>query len=338
MVVMKNYTHLTQNEREVIFLQLGQGLSFRQIGVRLGRHYTTVAREMARNTLPPERDCEEAPRYSPAQASLLSVQRRQTSKRGRLEEEPDLQRFVIRCLARGWSPEQIAGRLKLKVPERAVSHETIYQFVYAKENRPLRLWEFLRRGRCHRQGLFSRKAQTAKRLQIPGKVPIEQRPLEADQRLKVGHFEADLMEGRRSSRAAVSVAVDRKALYVSLNWLEDKEADHRARVLAEALREIHIAVKTLTLDNGAENYEHHQVSQQLGCRIFFCNPYHSWEKGTVENTIGLVRSYLPRGTDLSQVKPADLKGIAWELNHRPRKKLGFYTPAEVVYNETGWCA
>lgn len=338
MVVMKNYTHLTQNEREVIFLQLSRGLSWRQVGSLLGRSHTTIAREVKRNTSPhPESPMEES-FYSPAQASLLAARRRGISRKGRLEEEPDLQRFVIRCLGRGWSPEQIAGRLQLKVPERALSHETIYQFVYAKENRPLRLWEFLRRGRCRRQGLFSRKAQTAKRLQIPDRVPIEQRPLEADQRLKVGHFEADLMEGKRSQREAVAVAVDRRTGYLLLDKLESKEADPRAETLIRSLAALHVVVKTITVDNGTENYHHQRVAAFLRCQIFFCHPYHSWEKGTVENTIGLVRSYLPKKTDLAQVGQADLRGVAWELNHRPRKRLGFYTPAEVVFNETGWCA
>lgn len=338
MVVMNNYIHLTQSEREAIFLQLSHGLSFRQIGVQMGRSYTTIAREVKRNSFPDEEGRREGDRYSPSEAYTLYRKRRELGKRSRLEREQDLARFVTRCLGRGWSPEQIAGRLRLKVPARCLSYETIYRFIYDRERRPLRLWEFLRRGHCHRQRLYGRKAQAVKRLAIPDRVPIERRSKEANERIKVGHFETDLMEGQRSTKAVVSVTTDRKALYVLLDKLESKEAEPRARVLTTSLKALHLKVKTITVDNGAENHDHRILAEGLSCQVFFCHPYHSWEKGTVENTVGLVRQYLPKKTDLTGVNQADLKRIAWELNHRPRKKLGFYMPSEVLFSETGWCA
>lgn len=334
MVDMKNYTHLNTAERELIFLSLGQGRSYREIGQILGRSHTTIQREVERNT---GKESENAPtEYSPQRAAEMAKQRRRESKTTKLDDL-SIRNFVVGKLTRGWSPEQIAGRLKLKAPDCFLSYETIYQFIYAKENKPLRFWEFLRRGHKRRQAFGGRKSQSAKRLTIPNKTLIDERPAEVNQRMRIGDFESDLMEGIRSSQGFVSVTVDRKSGFVLLDKLTTKEADLRAESIIKTLGKLPTINRTLTLDNGLENYEHEKVSRSLGLRTYFCNPYHSWEKGTVENTIGLVRNYLPKKTDLNPVTQSDLNIITEELNHRPRKKHGFYTPAEVVYNETGWC-
>lgn len=331
---MKGYTHLNQSEREFIFLQLHQGTSSRQIAEALGRNHSTILREIKRNSALGE---DERPfPYSPTVAVQLAKQRRHDSQQAKLKD-PSLQRWVIRHLTRGWSPEQIAGRLKRDAPHAAVSYETIYQFIYSPGQRSLRLWEFLRRGHPRRRAQHGRDLHAAKRSLIPHRIPIEQRPVEANRRQCVGHFESDLLEGTKTSRSVVSVTVERKSGYVLLDKLMNKQPEHRAERLTQNLGQLPFPVRTVTLDNGTENTHHERVAQYLGCGIFFCHPYRAWEKGTVENTIGLLRSYIPKKTDLSTVTLTDLRTIARELNDRPRKRLAFCTPSEIVYNETGWC-
>ena len=323
MVDMKNYTHLNTAERELIFLSLGQGKSCREIGQILSRSHTTIQREIKRNGQ--DEFSNPLPGYSPQRAAQAAEQRRKESKAAKLDDL-SIRHFVVGKLTRGWSPEQISGRLELKAPNCSISHETIYQFIYAKENKPLRFWEFLRRGHKRRRLFGGRKSQSAKRLSIPNKTLISQRPVEVNQRARIGDFESDLMEGIRSSQGFVSVTVDRKSGFVLLDKLATKEADQRAEAIIDTLGKLPTANRTLTLDNGLENYEHEEISRSLGLKTYFCNPYHSWEKGTVENTVGLVRSYLPKKTDLNPVTQSDLNIIAGELNHRPRKRHGFYTP------------
>jgi IS30 family transposase len=331
---MRHYTHLSQSEREFIFLQQHQGASSRQIARELGRSHATVLREIQRNSSTLEEN--RLGDYSPAVAAQSAKVRRENSKHPKLAD-PSLQRWVIRHLTRGWSPEQIAGRLKRCAPDAAVSYETLYQFIYSPQQRSLRLWEFLRRGHPRRRVHNGRDIHTAKRALIPHRISIEQRPLEANQRQRVGHFESDLLEGTKTSRAVVSVTVDRKSGYVLLDKLLSKQPEPRADHLAQNLGQLPFPVRTVTLDNGIENMHHERITRYLGCGIFFCHPYRAWEKGTVENTIGLIRSYIPKRTDLSMVTLTDLRTIARELNDRPRKRLAFCTPSEVVYNETGWC-
>lgn len=321
---MKNYHHLALCEREMIFLYQGQGKSTREIGRLLGRNHRTIAREIKRNS---------HSQYLPSLAQKLACDRRKESKTGKLSD-PTLKHYIIGKLGKHWSPEQIAGRLRLKVPSLSISFESIYQFVYAKENRSLKLWDFLRRRHPKRQLFQQRKVKVRS---IPNRVFIENRPLKATLRKEAGHWETDNMEGLKKIPGAVSVNVERKSHLTRLFKLTNKQAEEKSNSLITQFdswpRNL---VKTLTMDNGTENYEHEKVTQALGCKTYFCHPYHAWEKGTVENTIGLVRQYFPKRTDLSGITQADLNWVAWELNNRPRKILGFYTPSEILYKDTGW--
>ncbi|MBI5465545.1 IS30 family transposase [Candidatus Gottesmanbacteria bacterium] len=322
---MKNYNHLKQTDRELIFLYRGQGKSYREIARLIGKDYRTIGREILRN------NCHG---YLPSLAQKLADKRRKQSKVGKFDD-PLVRKYVIAKLGRHWSPEQISGRLKLKVPALSISYEGIYQFVYGRENRKLRLWEFLRRRHSKRQ-LFNQGKVRAKN-RIPNRVLISERPLEANLRQEVGHWETDNMEGIKSIPLAVSVNVDRKSGVVKMDKLLNKKAEEKAMSLINQFNKWPSPlIKTLTMDNGLENHNHEKVAYFLNCQTFFCNPYHAWEKGTVENTIGLVRQYVPKGTDLTNITRADLNWIAWELNNRPRKRLGFLTPSEVFYKETGW--
>jgi IS30 family transposase len=333
MVGMEHYSQLNQPEREFIHAALAQGLGLREIGRQLGRSHSTVLRELERNSISQSDD--PASVYSPSRADQQARQRRQ--RRFQKFDDRSLQTFVIQKLTRGWSPEQIAGRLKLKVPASRVSHEAIYQFIYAPENRSLRLWEFLRRGRSRRQGWNGRKVRTTKRQLIAHRISIEQRPQQANERRRVGDWESDLLQGLQGNPQAVTVSVDRKSRYLVLDKLFTPQAHERAQTLVQTFQRKFLPVHTVTLDNGKENRLHQTIAQALRCQVYFCHPYRAWEKGTVENSIGLVRSYIPKRTDLRAITPADLRSIALELNDRPRKCLGFYTPSEMMYKATGWC-
>jgi IS30 family transposase len=324
---MKSYTRLSQAEREQIFLLTHQGKSIREIGKRLGRAHTTISRELKVTTMP---------EYSPGNAHGRADHRRHQPDRHKLDD-PLLRSFVVKKLGEGWSPEQIAGRLKAKGASVMVCHETIYRALYQRPLKTDRLWEFLRRGHKKRERWFDRRSKHHNRMVILGKVPITERPEEAQARTRVGHWETDLMEGVRSTRHVVSVTVDRRSGALILDKLTTKESQEKLDTMVARMSRIPFHVrKTMTFDNGMENTQHRRL---LSLRIltFFCAAYHSWEKGTVENTIGLVRQYLPKGGDLTHVTQQELMTISQALNDRPRKRLGYLTPNEVLLKEAGWC-
>lgn len=328
---MKNYQHLNIHEREQIKLLLSQGQSIRSIAKRLGRDHRTVGRELTRNSPSLGQVA-----YCSSVAQKQALKRRTESKTKKLDTGP-LRTYVVGKLTRGWSPETISGRLREINSQITVSYETIYKFIYGRENHKQRYWEFLHYGHKRREFWHGRKSQTVKRLAIPNKTNISDRPDEANNREVVGHLEGDLMEGARAKGGAVSVTVDRKAGFVMLDKLESKQSTERIGKLTNHLRKYPPRMrKTITFDNGTENYEHEQLTRELGCQTYFCNAYHSWEKGTVENTIKLVRSWIPKGADLTKVTQSDLNIIADELNNRPRKRLGFLTPVEVILREANW--
>ena len=329
---MKIYKHLSIHDREQIKLW-SQRLSCRSIAKKIGRSHRTVNRELTRNS--PGLGISS---YCPTLAQNRYVKRRLEERKKKLDKR-SLQDYVVRRLGKGWSPETISGRLKRINSQITVCPETIYRFIYDRENKGERYFEFLRRGHKKRQPWFGRMTQTKKRLKIPNRLNIALRPMEANNREKVGHLETDLMEGMKKTGGVVSVTVDRKSGMVMLDKLVNKESEERIKALINRLMKFPAGMrKTVTMDNGLENTEHEKIKRYLGCQTYFCNPYHSWEKGTVENTIGLVRSWIPKGTDLTTISQADLNVIMLELNHRPRKRLGFLTPYEVTLQETNWGA
>lgn len=327
---MKTYEQVSSEEREQIYLYLHQGKGYREIGRLMGRHHTTIQREVTRNGRRREGVGER--NYSPRDAERQARERREQGRKRKLET-PGLQRFVIQCLGKHWSPEQIAGRLTKVVPQEAVSYETVYQFIYSKKAHRLHLWDFLPRRHTRRQSLYARKVKGVGKGCIPQRRWIEERSLEANQRSTVGHWESDLMEGIRSEKEVLSVTVDRKSGYVFLEKLLEKRASLRKEGWVSLFHRLPRGyLRSLTLDNGLENWLHYSFTQYTGCPVFFCHPYHAWEKGTVENTIGLIRRYIPKKTSLQTLDPADLLAIQSHLNDRPRKRLGFLTPYEVLFN------
>jgi len=327
---MKNYQHIKEDERELIFLYLNQGKSYRDIGKLLSRNHGTIVREINRNQA-------ENGTYSALKAQALAANRRVSSKVGvRKLDSPGLADYVIRKIGQGWSPETIAGRLRAIDSQITVSHETVYRFIYHKEQKKLRLFELLRRQHPKRHSMSGRR--TNRKGLIPNRVFIDQRPKIINQRQELGHWETDLMEGPRKTKAHVSATVERKTRLLKLIKVNSKQARQKTLGLFKQLSNLPShTIKSITFDNGKENFEHQLVAKQLNCNTYFCNPYHNWEKGTVENTIGLVRQYLPKKMNLESVSQAELNWIAWQLNNRPRKVLKYKTPAEVFTKITNWC-
>lgn len=324
---MKLYTRLSQAEREQIFLLTHEGVSIREMGKRLGRNHTTISQELKHTR---------SPDYSPVAAHTQAINQRHISDKHKLDD-PLLRVYVIRKLSEHWSPEQIAGRLKATGSQVTLCHETIYTALYDKPLKGERYWEFLRRGHKKRERWFDRRTRHPKRMVILGKVPISERPEEAQTRSKVGHWETDLMEGTKKTHHVVSATVDRKSGAIMLDKLTSKESQEKMDAMVSRLSRIPFHVrKTMTFDNGLENTQHRRLNG-LRMSTYFCAAYHSWEKGTVENTIGLVREYLPKGMDLTHVSQQELMIIGSSLNDRPRKRLGYQTPNEVLLKEVGWC-
>jgi transposase, IS30 family len=315
----RGYHHLSAEERDHVAVLRSRGGSLRAIARAVGRDPATLSRELRRNAPPIH-----AGYYLPHKAHARAEARWRAAVRRPRLRDPWVRYYVARQLRRGWSPELIAGRLKRLRPAQAVSHEAIYQGVYA-EVRDL-IPCLLRHHRRRKWRGYSRRHTKA---HIPSRVPITARPAAANARQQLGHWEADTLQ-RRERGAALQLAVDRKSRYAVLNWLPRKTAAAMRAALNRSLVRLPQQVRrTITYDNGSENVEHVQVNAVLGTRSYFCTPYTSQERGTVENTAGLVRRFFPKGTDFATLRRTDVKAVQRWLNHRPRRVFHFQTPAEV---------
>jgi len=313
------YQHLSSHERDVLAVLRGRGQSLRQIAAVLRRSPSTLARELRRNAPPIYTGY-----YLAHKAQARVEARSRASRTHRRLKQAGIRRYVDNRLRVGWSPELIAGRLPMRRASASISHEAIYQWIYAEARH---LIPYLVRAYRTRQPRgYSRKHQ---RTHIPARVSIRQRPAHVLGRRRIGHWETDTMVSRRSPQA-LQVTVERKTRYARLAQLTRKGAREMSTALTRRLSRYPQGMRrSLTYDNGSENTEHVHTNQVLGTRSYFCEPFHSWERGTVENTIGLVRRFFPKQTDLAQISKSRVQSVERWLNHRPRKCLGFRTPAEV---------
>ena len=312
---------LTLAEREEISLGLRCGGTFSTIAKALGRHLSTVSREVAANG---GREDYRAWRAHD-RARRCSCRPKPTKL-----ANPDLAAKVTEWLAEWWSPEEIAQRLRLEHPDDPmmwVSHETIYKSLFVQGRGELRR----ELTRCLRSGRTQRRAQgrIETRGRIPGMVMISERPAEVEDRAVPGHWEGDLILGK-NSKSAVGTLVERATRYVMLLHLPDGRDS--ASVDAAMRRAIGTLPKelfrTLTWDQGKEMHKHATFTIDTGIQIYFCDPHSPWQRGSNENTNGLLRQYMPKGTDLSAHSAEDLERIARSLNNRPRKTLGYMKPSE----------
>jgi IS30 family transposase len=311
------YRQITFAERYTLGLLRQGGLAPAAIARVLGRHRSTIGREVRRNGTPRD-GC-----YRPQLADWYARGRRSRSRRNRRFTASDWKR--IQALVReDWSPEQIAGRLRAD-QELAISHETIYRYLWADKRQGGQLYRHLR-GACKqrrkRYGRYDRRGRLA------GKRPITARPTTAETRSEIGHWEADTVLGAGQAGACVLSMVDRKTGYVLLGKLHQRTSaavNQRARHLITA--QLH-PVRTITVDNGTEFHDYAALERATATRFYFATPHHAWERGTNENTNGLLRQYLPKRQSMAHLTQHDCNRIAAKLNRRPRKRLGYRTPEE----------
>ncbi len=325
----KCYVQLQAEERMVIASMTLEGSGVRTIARALGRWPSTISRELARNGSGAGMA---GVFYTSRSAEAMCATRRRAGKpEAKLEQGSLNWAIVVTALSWAWSPQQIAARLKRMFPtqpERHVSHETVYTAIYAQPRGELRrqLIACLRHGHSTR---LPRSRGVDRRGQIPEMVSIHLRPPEIEDRLMPGHWEGDFIKGA-GNQSSVGVLVERSSRLVLLARMESATASAalagftvKLRSIAEPLR------KSLTYDQGKEMARHAELAANTGVRVYFCDPHSPWQRGTCENTNGLLRQYLPKGTDLSGFSQKDLDAISDQLNGRPRKIHNWQTPLEV---------
>ncbi|MDD5226765.1 MAG: IS30 family transposase [Candidatus Omnitrophica bacterium] len=309
--------HLTVEDRYHIQAKREVGHTLERIARKLRVDKSTISRELRRN-------CGERG-YRPKQAQRKSDERWRNAAKA-IKMTPKLERYVASRIRLDWSPEQICGRLKLE-GKASVSHERIYQFIGEDKDSGGDLWKHLRWGHRKRRKRYGGRDS---RGEIPGRVSIEKRGRKANKRKKIGHLERDLVLGNGQQGALLTV-VDRKSRMTFAARVESKSAKVIHRATLAVLRPVRDLVKTITNDNGTEFAAHKKTAKRLNVKIYFSHPYSSYERGTNENTNGLLRQYFPKkGTNFKKVKNRKVRFAVNRLNSRPRKCIGFQTPIEVL--------
>ena len=319
----KPYKQLTQSEREYIASLLSEGFSLGDIAKALDRNKSTISRELARNSAP------ERQRYTPCRAHARACERKTLANTHERLKNDFIRQYVKDGLEKGWSPEQISGRVRIDHPGNFINHEAIYQYIYHPQN-PQRLEMINLLRRAHKKRRNKGIGRKVRKNKIPNRIPIDARPKSIENRNRYGHWEGDSMVSRKS-KAALNTLTERKSRLVLISKLPRKGAAETTKAIITRLKKLPARGRqTLTLDNGTENAKHEQLSAKLGIKCFFAHPYSSWERGTNENINGLIRWYLPKGTDFSKIAPEQIARIEYLLNSRPRKCLGYKTPLEVA--------
>jgi IS30 family transposase len=327
--MQKRYHHLSYEERVKIDYMKQIGMSVREIARRLCRGASTISREINRNTYV-QPGYPKYPRYFSRHAEVKAMKRRRRAYRKYprvLLKSNENQEYVAARLLEGWSPELIAGRMKREDMAQPVSYESIYQWLY-KERVDL-VDKLVRRHRRRRWRGQSKKHRTKRFADVS---TVHDRPENVSRREEFGHWESDSMVSDQSL-AALHVVVERKSRYAVISGLERNTADAVKRVLIRKMKKLPAKARaSFTYDRGCENALHEQVNRSLKSSSYFCLPYRGWEKGTVENTIGIIRRSIRKKTDLGRFTRSDLSVLQSRLNDRPRKCLDFRTPSE-VFNE-----
>lgn len=312
---MSHYAQLTQEQRYQIEALLEAGHNQTEIATVLNVNKSTISRELKRN--------KGKRGYRPKQAHGLTVERRQDKVKPRITDEHWL--WVEQLLCEDWSPEQIS--LWLSSADRcSVSHEWIYLYVYEDKRQGGKLHSHLR---CQKKRK-KRYGSNDRRGQIKGRISIDERPVIVDTRSRIGDWEVDTVIGRPGGSVLVTLA-ERKSRLSLIQLSPDKSAQSVKEAMLKLLKPIASQVHTLTYDNGKEFAHHQEISENLNAKGFFAHPYHSWERGLNENTNGLIRQYLPKGSSFDKLTEMDIQNIMNKLNNRPRKCLGIKTPNQVFF-------
>lgn len=328
----EKYSHLTLEEREILYALREQGKPFREIGKVLARSHTTLLREYQRHT-------KYGRKYLPCKAHQKAILKTVDQRIKAPLKNIKVFLYVRERLRQNWSPETISGRLSIDYPQESICPETIYQYIYGKGKR-FKLWQYLTKSHRKRRAKSGRKVKSLKHSRIPGAVSIDNRSKKVAKRKQAGHFETDLMEGKRENKTALSVSVERKTRYTLLKKMMNKKARTKTKTMLKDLKMLKSLeksrkpiVKSITGDNGLENTRHTKISGSLKTRFYFCHAYASWEKGTVENTIGRIRNYIPKGTNLAMYTQQQIQWLENQLNNTPRKCLNYLTPNEAMEQE-----
>ncbi len=320
-------TELTEEDRDGLANLRARGLGVRACARKLGLGVSTVSDELKRGSLP-------SGEYVAIHAQRLSDLRKLHRQEREALKTPWLYSHVLDKLRCGWSPEQITGRLKKDYPDERDHHlspETIYLFIYGSTQAELRLWEYLPRKQTKRRKQTGRSVH---RTRIPDRVSIHDRPVGIESRTTFGHYEGDTVEGQRSKHDGIHTEVERlsrKLFALKVGRIASRETTDAQLVIFGGLP---VAARlTTTLDNGREHHLHGELTSTLGLDVYFADPYSSWQRGTNENTNGLLRRYLPKKTDFTDLTQEELDDIVEEINNRPRKYLDYATPNEVFLAE-----
>jgi IS30 family transposase len=311
------YRQITYAERYTLSLLRRQGLGPAAIGRMLGRHRSTILRELRRN------QTRHDGAYRPQLADWYARGRRSRSRRNQRFTQRDWCR-VERLLAHKWSPEQIAGYLRRR-RRLHISHETIYRYIWADKWAGGTLYRHLRGAQKRRRKRYGRYDSRGR---LAGKRPITARPVAVATRMQVGHWEVDTMLGAGQAGPCVLTLVERKTGYVVIGKLHARTTAHVNQRATQLIRRQPRPVRTVTADNGTEFHGYATIERRTATRFYFATPHHAWERGTNENTNGLIRQYLPKGQSMARLTQQNCNAIARRLNRRPRKRLGYRTPEE----------
>lgn len=322
----RNTQHLTLEEREEIRVALSSKMSLRAIARMLNRSPSTISREVARNR---------GRRYYKAvDADNRAKRMAKRPKLGVLELNRELRKIIISKLELKWSPEQISGWLRVEYSRRKhmrVSHETIYKSIYVRAKSIIHhtFTQYLRRSRPMRHSRYHRRSGDRSFTNIVNGISIHERSKNIENRKSVGHWEGDLVSGSRNTH--IATLVDRKSRFTIILKLAGKDAESVHTALLAAFKQMPEQYrKSLTWDRGMELAKHAELTKKIGIPVYFCDPQCPWQRGTNENTNGLIRQYFPRKTDLSPHSQAKLNDVATQLNERPRKTLNFKTPSHMI--------
>jgi IS30 family transposase len=320
----KQYDQFDLDERIELSRHHDAGIAPSEIARIMGRHPSTIGRELKRNNLPKGG-------YRPGSADRIALSR--CRRLSRIERLSPLRDHVDDHLAMGWSPEQIAGRLRLEGSDHRISHESIYRYIYRPKVRRKKLHRYLTRAKATRGRRYFKR----RREPIPGRRSIHDRGQAIDSRAEFGHWEGDLMQFRTQQGNLVTL-VERQTRLTLAAGLPSKTAQATAAKLTSLFSELpEAARRSITFDNGSEFAHHQKLEKELGMLTYFCDPHSPWQRGSIENANGVLRRDLPRKTEFTDYTEQDIQDIVWANNTTPKKRLGYLTPAEAFLHQLRCC-
>ncbi len=322
------YRQLSDSERDLIALYKGQGFGVNEIAKKLVRQPSSISRELKRNSF--------KGKYYVAIAAQnkAAARKSKVNSHRKIDTVKWLEKYIRLKLQSGWSPEQIAGRLWKKSGKHVVCHETIYSYIYQENNRKEDLRQFLPRHHKKRRTWSGRRVH---RGQIDRRVSIHDRPKAVDKRKKFGHWEDDTVEGK-GHQNGLHTTLERMSRFYVVRKISRIASEETIVVQKQIFSKLPShSVLSVTHDNGRENHLHYQLTDELGIRTYFADPYSSWQRGSNENANGILRRYFPKGTDFSRISQAEIDDVVWEINSKPRKCLGYNTAQEVFDYQLSRC-